>query len=67
MTATLKTLVNFNWTYGAYPEGSLIIDSAGNLFGTTLFGGAGMQSGGGPWARCTKSPTPPQVTLPRRP
>ncbi|MFZ4408304.1 MAG: choice-of-anchor tandem repeat GloVer-containing protein [Paracraurococcus sp.] len=35
-----KTIVNFNGTDGEYPSGSLIIDSVGNLFGTTTGGGA---------------------------
>ena len=34
------TLVSFNGTDGAAPLGSLIADAAGNLFGTTLTGGA---------------------------
>ena len=38
------TLVNFNFTNGGSPYGSLIIDSSGNLYGTTSSGGSG--SGG---------------------
>lgn len=34
-----KTLVHFNGLNGAQPVGSLIFDSAGNLYGTTLNGG----------------------------
>ncbi|HTZ98258.1 MAG TPA: choice-of-anchor tandem repeat GloVer-containing protein [Terriglobales bacterium] len=30
----------FNWTDGAHPEANLIFDGAGNLYGTTVFGGA---------------------------
>jgi hypothetical protein len=37
---TLSTLVSFNGTNGQNPEASLIVDSAGNLFGTTYNGGA---------------------------
>jgi hypothetical protein len=37
---TLTTLVSFNSSDGAFPYGSLIADAAGNLFGTTLVGGA---------------------------
>jgi uncharacterized repeat protein (TIGR03803 family) len=36
---TPTTLVSFNWTNGADPYGSLIIDANGDLFGTTAFGG----------------------------
>jgi len=39
--ATLMTLVSFDGTDdGAYPQGSLIIDSSGDLYGTTYLGGA---------------------------
>jgi len=38
--AGLTTLVNFNFTNGFDPEGSLITDAAGDLFGTTYGGGA---------------------------
>jgi uncharacterized repeat protein (TIGR03803 family) len=38
---TLQTLVSFNGSDGANPwDSPLIVDSAGNLFGTTFFGGA---------------------------
>jgi len=37
---TLTTLVAFNGTNGAHPQGSLIFDASGNLFGTTHDGGA---------------------------
>jgi uncharacterized repeat protein (TIGR03803 family) len=36
----LTTLVNFNGTNGANPEADLIADAHGNLFGTTVSGGA---------------------------
>jgi len=36
-----KILWNFNVTDGYSPEGSLILDSAGHLYGTTIFGGSG--------------------------
>ncbi|MGD0192053.1 MAG: choice-of-anchor tandem repeat GloVer-containing protein [Rhizomicrobium sp.] len=32
---------------GAYPEGGVIVDKAGNLYGTTLEGGTGVCAGGG--------------------
>jgi uncharacterized repeat protein (TIGR03803 family) len=39
---TLNTLVSFSFsgTDGAYPQGSLIVDANGDLFGTTVGGGA---------------------------
>jgi uncharacterized repeat protein (TIGR03803 family) len=36
---TPTVLANFNFTDGAYPDGNLIADGAGDLFGTTLGGG----------------------------
>jgi len=36
-----KILWNFNVTDGYSPEGSLILDGAGNLYGTTIYGGTG--------------------------
>ncbi|HZZ25509.1 MAG TPA: choice-of-anchor tandem repeat GloVer-containing protein [Roseiarcus sp.] len=38
--STPTTLVSFNGTNGEFPEGSLIVDSNGDLFGTALQGGA---------------------------
>ena len=38
--STPTTLVSFNDADGEFPEGSLIADSHGNLFGTTFSGGA---------------------------
>jgi len=38
--STPTTLVSFNGTDGSTPNGSLIIDANGNLFGTTATGGA---------------------------
>src|SRR3954467_9423696 len=37
---TLTTLVSFNGSNGYEPAGSLLADSAGNLYGTTTRGGA---------------------------
>jgi uncharacterized repeat protein (TIGR03803 family) len=37
---TEKALWNFNKRNGQWPFGSLILDSAGNLYGTTDFGGS---------------------------
>jgi uncharacterized repeat protein (TIGR03803 family) len=37
----LSTIVNFNFTNGSDPAAGLIVDAAGNLYGTTQFGGAG--------------------------
>jgi uncharacterized repeat protein (TIGR03803 family) len=39
---TPTTLVNFDGSDGANPQGGLLIDAAGNLFGTTVTGGADM-------------------------
>ena len=39
-TVTLTTLVSFNGADGDMPSGSLIADSNGDLFGTTVGGGA---------------------------
>ncbi len=38
-TQTLSTLVAFKGTNGSTPDGGLMFDSSGNLFGTTLLGG----------------------------
>jgi uncharacterized repeat protein (TIGR03803 family) len=40
-TGTITTLANFNGTNGGNPVADLIIDSAGNLFGTAAGGGIG--------------------------
>ncbi len=37
--ATLTTLFSFNGQNGSFPQGSLITDASGNLFGTTQLGG----------------------------
>ena len=39
-TGTITTLVSFNGTNGSGPEDALIMGSSGNLYGTTLSGGA---------------------------
>jgi len=39
-SSTIKALANFSNTNGAYPEGALVVDASGNLFGTTTEGGA---------------------------
>jgi uncharacterized repeat protein (TIGR03803 family) len=39
-TNTLTTLVSFNIANGALPYAGLVADAAGNLYGTTYFGGA---------------------------
>jgi len=33
-------LHDFNWTDGAHPQANLVFDNAGNLYGTTVYGGA---------------------------
>ena len=40
MPATLTTLINFTNANGAKPTDSLILDTQGNLLGTTQLGGA---------------------------
>ena len=40
MTATLTTLVGFNGANGAFPDGDLIADANGDLFGTSSGSGA---------------------------
>ena len=37
----LKVLWNFSGTDGEWPYGTMILDSAGNLYGTTAYGGSG--------------------------
>lgn len=39
--AAITTLVSFNGTNGQNPVGGLTVDSTGNLFGTTEYGGSG--------------------------
>ena len=44
--ATLTTLLNFNGANGAFPEyASLLADAAGDLFGTTNYGGSSNTTG----------------------
>ena len=45
--STPTTLVSFNGSNGRNPTGSLLVDAAGNLFGTTTAGGAGGVNGSG--------------------
>jgi len=42
-----KVLWSFNGTDGELPDGSVILDDAGNLYGTTQVGGSTWQGGGG--------------------
>ena len=45
--ATFSTLVNFSGTNGLGPYSSLLINSAGDLFGTTSEGGPYGEDNGG--------------------
>src|SRR5262249_49168429 len=36
---TITTLASFDYTFGANPAGGLAVDSVGNLYGTTEYGG----------------------------
>src|SRR5208337_1073544 len=45
-SGSITTLASFDGTNGAGPNGGLVEDSSGNLFGTTAYGGP-MYSGGG--------------------
>jgi uncharacterized repeat protein (TIGR03803 family) len=47
---TLTTLVTFNGVDGQDPEGTLLADAAGNLYGTTSNGGTDTDNGGFPGA-----------------
>jgi uncharacterized repeat protein (TIGR03803 family) len=44
-SGSIDTLVSFDITHGAYPVGDLTLDSNGNLFGTTAFGGPSSDGG----------------------
>jgi len=63
--STPTTLANFNGTDGSTPNAGLVADAAGNLFGTTLGGGA---NGGGTVFELTSTgfqltpPVPPDLT-----
>ena len=59
--STPTTLVSFNDADGGEPEGSLIADADGDLFGTTL------RAARTTTARCSRSPRPPGATPARRP
>jgi uncharacterized repeat protein (TIGR03803 family) len=39
-SGTLTVLASFNGANGLNPDGALILDSSGNLYGTTVYGGA---------------------------
>jgi uncharacterized repeat protein (TIGR03803 family) len=39
-SGTITTLASFNGTNGANPEGGLVVDGSGNVYGTTSSGGA---------------------------
>jgi uncharacterized repeat protein (TIGR03803 family) len=44
-SGTITTLTSFNGSNGATPMGSLIMDSSGNLYGTTYYGSANYGAG----------------------
>jgi len=37
---TITTLASFNGSNGAHPESAVTVDAAGNIYGTTVYGGA---------------------------
>ena len=45
-SGTITTLASFNGTDGEYPYAGLIMDSSGNLYGTTVQGGGGPSDDG---------------------
>ena len=55
---TVTALASFNGTDGAYPYGALIMDSSGNLYGTTDKGGAMASAPFSSWTR-RPAPSPP--------
>ena len=46
-SGTITTLASFNGNDGAAPDGALLMDSSGDLYGTTYAGGAGYPAGAG--------------------
>ena len=56
----LTTLVSFNFTNGAFPDGDLVADANGNLYGTTRGGGA---SGRGTVFELSPVPEPSTLLL----
>jgi len=57
-TGTLTVLHNFDFGDGAYPESILLLDEAGNLYGTTEGGGSGECGFGGCGTVFKLSPQP---------
>ncbi len=51
-TWTEKTLFTFNGSNGHFPQSPLLVDSKGNLYGTTLEGGNGQCTNGGDVVGC---------------
>ena len=44
-TTSITSLASFNTSNGSYPEAGVLLDSSGDLFGTTYQGGASVYYG----------------------
>ena len=58
--STFNTLVSFNGNNGSTPNGNLIVDGSGTIYGTTMFGGS---NGSGTIFKITPSGTSNTLTM----